>query len=54
LPDPDDERILELAVETRATIVTHNTRHFMDASRFWVLLRTPGEFLRDLRETYEH
>ncbi len=28
LPDPDDERILEVAIASGATIITHNTKHF--------------------------
>ena len=54
LRDPDDERILEVAVECRATIVTLNKRDFAGASRFSIPIRTPGEFIRDLRASNEH
>ena len=50
LRDPDDERILEVAVQCRATIVTHNSKHFVGAERHGVAVRTPAEFLRMLRE----
>jgi hypothetical protein len=36
LRDPDDERILELAVRCGATIVTHNGKDFEGAARFGV------------------
>ena len=51
LPDPDDEMVLELAVNGRAdTIVTVNTRDFLPAARtFGVEVLRPGEFLRRLR-----
>jgi predicted nucleic acid-binding protein len=51
LRDPDDERILEVAVECRALIITHNTRHFSGAEQFGVVVKTPVEFLRELRES---
>jgi putative PIN family toxin of toxin-antitoxin system len=50
LRDPDDERILEVAVQCRAIVVTHNTKHFVGAERHGVEVRTPAEFLRMLRE----
>lgn len=50
LPDPDDELILELAVESRSMIVTHNTAHFASAGRFGIVVKTPAEFLKMLRE----
>jgi putative PIN family toxin of toxin-antitoxin system len=50
LRDPDDERILEVAVQCRAMIVTHNTKHFVGAELHGVAVRTPAEFLRMLRE----
>lgn len=51
LPDPDDEMVLELAVNGRAeAIVTVNTRDFLPAARtFGVEVLRPGEFLRRLR-----
>ena len=45
LPDPDDERILELAVQCGATIVTHNTRDFDGAGRFGVRVYAPSDIL---------
>ena len=51
LRDPDDERILEVAVQCRAMIITHNVRDFVGAERFGVSVRTPAEFLRILGVT---
>lgn len=49
LRDPDDDMVLELAVEAGgATIVTHNVRDFEGAQRFGVAIETPGAFLRRL------
>ena len=53
LPDPGDELILELAVESRAMIVTHNKADFAGAGRFGVVVKTPAEFLNMLRATNE-
>ena len=50
LRDPDDERILEVAIQCGAMIVTHNTRDFVGVERLGVLVRTPAEFLAILRE----
>jgi len=50
LRDPDDERILEVAVACRAMIVTHNKRDFAGAEGLGVPVRTPSEFLKMLRE----
>jgi putative PIN family toxin of toxin-antitoxin system len=50
LPDPDDERILEVAVACRAMIITHNKRDFAGAEELGVPVRTPSEFLKILRE----
>jgi putative PIN family toxin of toxin-antitoxin system len=51
LPDPDDEMILELAVNARAdAIVTVNTQDFLPAAgTFGVEVLRPGEFLRRLQ-----
>ena len=46
LQDPDDERILEVAVQSRAMIVTHNQKDFVGVEQFGVEVRTPAEFLR--------
>lgn len=48
LRDPDDERILELAVQGGATIVTHNIKYFEGAARFGVEVKTPSEILKVL------
>jgi len=51
LRDPDDERILEVAVQCNAMIVTHNRKDFVAAEELGVIVRTPAEFLRMLRES---
>jgi predicted nucleic acid-binding protein len=50
LKDPDDELILEAAVNWRAAaIVTHNVTDFRSATeRFGVATLTPAEFLKEL------
>ncbi|MGC9948857.1 MAG: PIN domain-containing protein [Bryobacteraceae bacterium] len=53
LRDPDDERILQVAVECRAVIVTFNKRHFAGADRFGIPIQTPGEFMRALEKANE-
>jgi putative PIN family toxin of toxin-antitoxin system len=50
LRDPNDEHILEVAVQCRATIITHNKKDFSGAGQFGVSVQTPAEFLRILRE----
>jgi putative PIN family toxin of toxin-antitoxin system len=50
LPDPDDERILEVAVQCRSMIVTHNLKDFVGAERLGVRVKTPAEFLKMSRE----
>ena len=49
LRDPDDERILEVAVQCGATIVTYNRKDFEGAARFGVAVKTPSEILEILR-----
>ncbi len=51
LTDPDDEMVLELAINGRAdAIVTVNTRDFLPAApTFGVEVVRPGAFLRRLR-----
>jgi putative PIN family toxin of toxin-antitoxin system len=51
LHDPDDELVLEAAINGRARyLVSFNRRDFGDApERFGVKLCTPGDFLRSLR-----
>ena len=51
LRDPDDERILELAVQCGAAIVTHNQRDFDGAARFGIEVKTPSEMLRILKRS---
>lgn len=46
LSDPDDEMVLEAAINARADIVTHNMRDFRDAPvRFGLGLLSPAEAL---------
>jgi predicted nucleic acid-binding protein len=45
LRDPDDDRILELAVRAQATIVTFNVRHFVEAAQFGIRVIGPKEML---------
>ena len=51
LADPDDEIVLEAAVNGRATaIITHNVRDFGPAAReFGIEVVTPGKFLTRLK-----
>ncbi len=51
LPDPNDEMVLETAVNGRAdALVTHNIRDFTKgAARFGVRILKPGELLKELR-----
>jgi predicted nucleic acid-binding protein len=52
LRDPRAEFVLELAVAARChAIVTHNVRDFAGATRFGVVIITPGDFLSALEET---
>jgi len=50
LRDPDDERILEVAVQCDAVIVTHNIRDFSQAVALGVAVKTPAEILEILRK----
>ena len=51
LPDPKDDFVLELAVESRADFVlTFNTRDFAGADRFGVRVISPREFLAIIGE----
>ncbi len=51
LPDPNDEMVLEAAVNGRAdALVTHNVRDFTKgAARFGLRILRPGELLKELR-----
>ena len=47
LGDPDDEMVLEAAINCRADIVTHNARDFGDVpARFGLSVLSPAEALR--------
>ncbi|PLL11545.1 putative toxin-antitoxin system toxin component, PIN family [Tabrizicola sp. TH137] len=47
LCDPDDEMVLEAAINCRADIVTHNARDFGDVpARFGLSVLSPAEALR--------
>ena len=49
LPDPDDEMVLEVALNGGAdAIVTHNIRHFQVARNYGVEVASPGEVIRRL------
>jgi putative PIN family toxin of toxin-antitoxin system len=51
LSDPDDEPLLQMAVEARVmVIVTRNVRHLKTAETFGIEVMTPGEFLAKLRK----
>jgi putative PIN family toxin of toxin-antitoxin system len=45
LRDPNDDRILEVAVRTQSAVVTFNTKDFADAGRFGVEVLRPHEML---------
>ena len=52
LSDPDDEPLLQLAVEGRVPIiVTRNERHLSPARNFGIEVLTPAEFLAKVRGT---
>lgn len=51
LPDPKDDFVLELAVESGCEyIITFNTKDFVGAEKFGVSTIRPQEFLRELGE----
>jgi predicted nucleic acid-binding protein len=50
LTDKDDERILEVALQCAATIVTFNARDFEGAGRFAVPIKTPAQILEILEK----
>jgi putative PIN family toxin of toxin-antitoxin system len=53
LPDPDDEMVLEAAINGRAdALVTYNAMHFrVAAARFSVRLARPAEILHETLES---
>jgi predicted nucleic acid-binding protein len=52
LSDPDDEMVLEAAINGRAdALVTYNTAHFrVAAARFGVRLARPVDIIREVIE----
>jgi putative PIN family toxin of toxin-antitoxin system len=52
LPDPKDDFVLELALESRADfLLTFNAKDFAGAERFGIRVITPREFLAIIGET---
>ena len=49
LRDPDDDRILDVAVRTHALLVTFNARDFKGADQFGVRVISPKELLTLVR-----
>jgi putative PIN family toxin of toxin-antitoxin system len=49
LPDPDDDRILEVAVRTGSPVITFNARDFRGAEGFGIRTISPSELLGILR-----
>ena len=51
-PDPNDDMILDLAINGQADVlVTNNTKHFIAAARrFGITVLTPAEMLRRMRK----
>ena len=45
LRDPDDDRILEVAVRTQSQVVTFNAKDFAGAERFGIRVISPKEML---------
>ena len=51
LPDPDDEPLVQLAVESGAmAIITHNVRHLQPAAVLNIQILKPNEFLTILQK----
>ncbi len=51
LSDPDDELVLDLAIQCGGKIITYNKRDFIEASKRRVSVLTPAEFLDLLRQS---
>jgi predicted nucleic acid-binding protein len=49
LPDPDDEPFPEVAAVTSSVVVTGTLRHFPADRRQGVIVKTPRQFVDDLR-----
>lgn len=45
LRDPNDDRVLELAVRAQAAVVTFNAKDFAEAERFGIRIIRPNEML---------
>lgn len=45
LRDPNDDRILEVAVRTQAAVVTFNAKDFAEAEQFGIKILRPSEML---------
>jgi hypothetical protein len=50
LPDPDDDRILEVAVRAGSPIVTFNVRDFRGSESFGIRTMSPSELLAVIGE----
>lgn len=51
LRDPDDDMVLECAVASGANmIVTHNVKDFARVGSLGVQVKTPGQFLENMKE----
>ena len=50
LPDPDDDRILDVAVRTGSPIVTFNVRDFRGSASLGIRTISPGELLAIMGE----
>lgn len=49
--DPEDDFLIELAVQARADyVVTHNKRDLQAAERFGIMVVSPKEFLKEVGE----
>jgi predicted nucleic acid-binding protein len=51
LPDPEDGCFLSLAKATGAWLITGNLKHYPEASRGGLVVRTPAEYAAILDET---
>ena len=53
--DPDDEPLLQLAVESQVPLIvthnTHNIRHLKPSENFGIEVLTPAKFLARMRES---
>jgi predicted nucleic acid-binding protein len=45
LRDPDDDRILKVAVRTQSAVVTFNAKDFVEAGRFGIRIMSPRQML---------